>query len=368
MLTTFPPNSIDFTDRILPKTTGIYASECGGNPSFNEYRHIDTIRSIVQEQMKEYHFPELRLQEPLESFYATMGTIFVKQMTIYCIVDELIEQHPDLVNLDSSDPSVAKAIYASLDDGRLISYNSQYESLSFHEIHRVTTEILANPDARKKLINGGQTIIDIAAGRGELGLSLLAEIYLKQLEACGDPTRQNRHGFKPNKLILLDNCNYIDDINEAININSPLLNGVLDHNQLQVSISLLQDCIFPDDGFIVGHGLCGTLVDDAIDIFINSNAYMLVGVPCCLSKAENEAPRYNMTNSEWNRLVSTVKYGSSVYTVIDAIHAFDLKRVQALAMDDTIKAHCSCDCLDSKAVIFAVRTDNQAAPEFNKNQ
>ena len=215
----------------------------------------------------------------------------------------------------------------------------------------------------------------MAAGRGELGLSLLFEIHLKRLQALGqqfnlDPKVINNlfsdNSFSPNHISFIEPFDYRENTHHIISETPFQLKSVLNFEKYKFSNSTIQDISFPDDAIIIGHRLCGSLLDVAIESFSNSKASMLTAIPCCFYKAINETPHYGLSNDSWNEICIKSDIGFFDYNVnseefrtgsknfIEALQKINDIRLDALNQQCGVSATCDYSC--SLGIISALKS------------
>ena len=277
--------------------------------------------NLVKEKIQKLfsHSEEKNLQpktcnELREAFYDRMTHTLAKQKAteeIITIIKSVfkIDKFED-ISLDVFSKMVDFTIN-NIDLNNLAKEHLREQTRDFSEIKKMISILFSNENMKESLIKGNKNILDLAAGRGEFGISLLFELHLERLEqakllnASQDTIkyRFNELGFSPNKLTFIEPFDYHKDTIEVFK-DSPhqLKDAIFIFNSIETKNSTLQGITFPDESIIISHRACGTLGDDIIKKFNESQAKTLILMPCCLYKACGETPRYNLTQEAWDSL------------------------------------------------------------------
>ncbi len=354
-------------DVTISRHNNIYLPE---DAELLSFPHTQVIRRIVHDKIEECLHKTKKSSNIRDRFYEKLTAITAEQKAVSKVALLIKEKAPLAVLCSNDNPFIKKsALDQPLDTVVRECLNRQRSD--FFEIKNIIKTIFNNQETLSKLVSGGQQIIDLAAGRGELGLSLLFEVYLKQLEKLGLPINTDllevekhfsKHGILPNKLTLLEPYDYSADTHEIITVTPYQLKNAICINQCETSDSLIHDYSFPEDSIVVGHRLCGSLIDDAINAFSDSKASILTALPCCFYKAEGEAPRYGLSQEAWDKTcadtdIRIFSHGA-LYLIqessfISAIKSINQTRVNALNAIPNTTAICS--YISSLGIIFAVR-------------
>lgn len=140
-------------------------------------------------------------------------------------------------------------------------------------------------------------VIDMAGGAGDVGLAVATELIL--------------HGHDIDRVDIVDPQSGTDDFMKTIIANlPPYLRTTFEkiaHHALESGSGYLQDTKITADSIVVAKHACGTLTDDIIAQFKDSDSKLLVAMTCCQDKACGHPSRYGFSQGEWDRL--TVETG-----------------------------------------------------------
>ena len=151
-------------------------------------------------------------------------------------------------------------------------------------------------------------------------------------------------------------------MHEIITITPYQLKNAICLNQCDTSNSLIQDYSPPSNAIVIGHRLCGSLIDDAIDTFMRSNTSMLTALPCCFYKAKGEPPRYGLSQEIWDKTCAATDieifehagaYLARESSFRAAVQFINQTRVNAL--NSLIDTTAGCNYSSSLGIISAVR-------------
>ena len=68
------------------------------------------------------------------------------------------------------------------------------------------------------------------------------------------------------------------------------------------TVGYLQNTILTDRSLVLAKHACGTLIDDTIELLVNSDAKYFVAMTCCQGKAADKPPRYGCSHHNWRAL------------------------------------------------------------------
>ncbi|MFA5185254.1 MAG: methyltransferase [Patescibacteria group bacterium] len=127
-------------------------------------------------------------------------------------------------------------------------------------------------------------VIDMAGGAGDLGLAVSSQLLAR--------------GKKIKDVEIVDPQEGVDEFMHNIIDHLPFRNeleGVTHHNT-----GYLQDAHIRPDAIVVAKHACGTLTDDIIRQWIDSESPMLIAMTCCQDKAKHQSASYGMSQDHWH--------------------------------------------------------------------
>ncbi len=140
------------------------------------------------------------------------------------------------------------------------------------------------PDVRR--------VIDMAGGAGDVGLGVTMELLSR--------------GRKIDNVEIVDPQESTDDFMRTIIANFPpglrMQFEKIAHHALEHGTGYLQETQITPDAVVVAKHACGTLTDDIIHQWKNSESKLLVAMTCCQDKACGHPARYGFSQEDWDRL------------------------------------------------------------------
>lgn len=135
-----------------------------------------------------------------------------------------------------------------------------------------------------KMPEGIHAVIDMAGGAGDLGLAVSSQLLAR--------------GKEIKDVEIVDPQEGVDDFMHTIIDHLPFrheLEKVAHHNT-----GYLQDAHIRPDAIVVAKHACGTLTDDIIRQWIDSESPMLIAMTCCQDKAKHQPASYGMSQGHWH--------------------------------------------------------------------
>ncbi len=135
------------------------------------------------------------------------------------------------------------------------------------------------------------TVMDMAGGAGDLGLAVSTKLL-----AEGRKLKETRIVDPFSRLHQLDV--FTDTITDHLPFRDELKNKVVH------TYETVQEAEPSPDSVVVAKHACGTLSDDIIEKWVDSESPLLVIMTCCHDKAIDQPARYNLSQEEWKGLCS----------------------------------------------------------------
>ena len=211
------------------------------------------------------------LSRPKETFYDRMH--LVRGLYVY------------LDALDSLTRKKAKTggVVTETDKDQLIANVWEKMGQKVDELRHVIS--LIDKDLEGLPINVN-AVIDMAGGAGDLGLAV-ATAMLAQ-------------GRDMKRAEIVDPQPGVDKFMESIITYLPFrkkMEEIAVHNN-----GYLQTAEITPDSIVVAKHACGTLTDDTIELWVNSDSPYLCAMTCCQDKAADNPARYGLSQADWHRL------------------------------------------------------------------
>ncbi len=208
------------------------------------------------------------LSRPREAFYDQMH--YVRALYVYLdAVDEAEKKNGRKltpVELESVGTAVWKKMEQKVDELRYLN------------------ELLTEEDALPpESVHG---IIDMAGGAGDFGLAVGTDMIAQGRDVRDIEIVDPQEGT----------ANFMKNIIEYLPFREDL-ERVAHHNT-----GFLQDAEIKPDSLVVAKHACGTLTDDTIRLWRNSESPMLVAMTCCQDKAKDVPSPYGFSQDEWHDL------------------------------------------------------------------
>jgi hypothetical protein len=129
-------------------------------------------------------------------------------------------------------------------------------------------------------------VIDMAGGAGDLGLAVTNELLSTGHEVDHTEIVDPQKGVAEFMDTIIDYLPFRQRLKE-----------IAEHNT-----GYLQDAHITSDSMVVAKHACGTLTDDIISQWRESESPMLVAMTCCQGKAKGESARYGFSQAQWDQL------------------------------------------------------------------
>ncbi len=153
-----------------------FSSNISNNTEIVKYI-TESVRNSIDAQRK---------NSSQDDFYSKFTAPLVEQKVVGEILVLLQENYPHITFLEHDNPYVEKCLSKyHLDD--VVDHYLRRQEVEFDEIKAMIFLLFRDSKIHNSLISGGQNIVDVGSGRGELALSLIYEVYQKQLKAVGLP-------------------------------------------------------------------------------------------------------------------------------------------------------------------------------------
>ena len=130
------------------------------------------------------------------------------------------------------------------------------------------------------------TVVDMAGGAGDLGLAVTTALLSRGKDIRRTEIVDPQEGVSDFMETIIDHLPFRDD-----------LERIMTHNT-----GYLQDAHITPDSIVVAKHACGTLTDDILAQWRDSESGMLVAMTCCQGKAAHEPARYGFGQQEWEKL------------------------------------------------------------------
>jgi hypothetical protein len=133
---------------------------------------------------------------------------------------------------------------------------------------------------------GVRSVIDMAGGAGDLGLAVTSELLSRGKEVDHTKIVDPQEGVAEFMATIIDHLPFRQRLEE-----------IAEHNT-----GFLQDAEITPDSMVVAKHACGTLTDDILEMWRESESPMLVAMTCCQGKAKEHPARYGFSQKEWDDL------------------------------------------------------------------
>ena len=213
----------------------------------------------------------LALSRPREEFYHQLHFI----RTNYVIADAMKQ-------LEKKRQMQGKPI-TELDKALLAEKTNKKMSQKVEELKYVS-ELMA--ERFDSLPNNIHSVVDMAGGAGDLGLAVTSELLSRGKKITHTEIVDPQEGVSEFMDTIIDYLPFREELEK-----------IVVHNT-----GYLQDAHITPDALVVAKHACGTLTDDIIAQWRESESGMLVAMTCCQGKAANEPARYGFSQKEWASL------------------------------------------------------------------
>lgn len=130
------------------------------------------------------------------------------------------------------------------------------------------------------------SVVDMAGGAGDLGLAVTTELLSRGKDITHTEIVDPQEGVAEFMETIIDHLPFRDTLEK-----------IVEHNT-----GYLQDAHITPDSMVVAKHACGTLTDDIISQWRESESSLLVAMTCCQGKAAHEPARYGFGQKEWEKL------------------------------------------------------------------
>ncbi len=138
----------------------------------------------------------------------------------------------------------------------------------------------------ESLPNNENKILDMAGGAGDLGLATTIEMLVREKQ------------IKETEIV--DPVKELAVFNQLIVEKLDLPNEI--KRKIHSKVETLQGAVITPESIVVAKHACGTLTDEIIENWVQSESPILCLMTCCQDKAKDQPARYNLSQEEWRNL------------------------------------------------------------------
>lgn len=181
------------------------------------------------------------------------------------------------------------------------------------------------------------TVIDMAGGAGDLGLAVGTELLAR--------------GRALRRAEIVDPQEGVAQFMEKIITWLPFRKEM--ESAAHHTTGYLQDAKITPESMVVAKHACGSLTDDIVEMWRDSESPILVAMTCCQDKAADNPARYGIPQAEWHRLC---KASAKTNTVVPEAPG----PARDMALRELKTGHEAMDALDLARVEYLRRHGFQA--------
>ncbi|MBU1032643.1 MAG: methyltransferase [Patescibacteria group bacterium] len=213
------------------------------------------------------------MSRPREEFYERM--LYIRAMYVY--LDSIIKFNKELKK-----SGVKRDITEY--ERQVVSertWNKMEQKVD--ELRYVNELIAEHPDMMPTNV---RSVVDMAGGAGDLGLAIGSDLLAQGREIENIEIVDPQPGVADFMHNIIDYLPFREDLEK-----------VAHHNG-----GYLQDAHIRPDAAVVAKHACGTLTDDTIKLWSESESPVLIAMTCCQDKAKDHPALYGFTQKRWHNL------------------------------------------------------------------
>ena len=139
---------------------------------------------------------------------------------------------------------------------------------------------------------GVHRVIDMAGGAGDVGLGITTQLLSEGRDINHVEIVDPQTGTDLFMHTIIDHLPFQQELEKIV------------HHALEHNNGYLQNADITPDAMVVAKHACGTLTDDSLDLWKDSDSKIFVAMTCCQDKACGHPSRYDIPQEEWDRLTT----------------------------------------------------------------